>query len=96
MYLSGAYIMIYKPLVCNELYDRKVLWLLRVHWNIIVEMGKVLPSRTYLLLALKWVGPKFSVILYFLIHTFFWSLSKRKINKFIKQYNEPVVQKKHN
>ena len=59
-------------------------------------MAKILPNRLYLFLALKWVNPKFSVILYLLFNGLFLSFSKRKINKSNKPYNEAVVKNYHN
>ena len=59
-------------------------------------MGKVLPNRLYLFLALKWVSPNFCVIMYLLFNLLLWSFSKGKINKSNKQYDKPVVKIKHN
>ena len=57
-------------------------------------MGKVLPNRLYLFLALKWVSPKFCVILYLLFSGFYFGHFQKK-NKSNKQYIEPVIKNKH-
>ena len=88
MFWPGAYIMIHKLSVCNKFHDHKIY----DH-----EMGKVLPNRLYIFLALKRVSPNFCVILYLLFNGFlFWSFSKRTISKSNKQYSEPVVKNNRN
>ena len=59
-------------------------------------MGKVLPNRLYLLLVLKWVSPKFCVVLYLLFNGFYFGYFQKDKKKSNKQYNEPVVRDKHN
>ena len=59
-------------------------------------MGKVLPNRLYLFLALKWVSPDFCLILYFLFNGFYFGHFQKEKNKSSKQYNEAVVKNKNN
>lgn len=58
-------------------------------------MGKVLPNRLYLSLALKWVSPNVCIIQYLLFNGFYFGhFQTEKINKSNKQYDETLVKNK--
>ena len=90
--LPGAYIVIHKLLVCNKFYDQKVLWLLRVHWSTIMEIGKILPNRLYLLIALSGLVQIYVFFCISSLTAFILVIFKKQSNK---ECNDPVVKNKH-